>query len=344
MKIHFHQPPEAQRIGGLDAAIQSLERALVGAGHCVEIDPSNVPGNAEIAHFHGLWQPRFRKLAATYREHRVPYIVSPHGMLERWAFRHKWWKKLPYWHLVERPWIKRAASVLTTAGSERLRLTSFLPHTRVDVLPLGMTDEQRPDYGNARAVLGWKADDFVLLFLSRIHPKKGLDLLLRALTRLPSDTLRAMRLVVVGPEEDAGYAQTCRTFAEAHRHELPTVDWLGAVWGDARWSYLQGADLLCLPSHSENFGLVVLEACQVGTPVLTSDQTPWPAHLLPHRGHIAAPQVESLAASLLKILSQKQITPEARQALSAWAFANFAWSTLAARYSHLYSDLVRAES
>ena len=85
MRLHFHEPPAAQKVGGLDAAIRSLQNAMVKLGHSVEVNP--VAGKADAAHFHGMWQSGFPSLASEYRALDVPYIVSPHGMLEPWAWK-----------------------------------------------------------------------------------------------------------------------------------------------------------------------------------------------------------------------------------------------------------------
>ena len=129
MKLHFHEPPPAQKTGGLDAAIRSLQAAMEKLGHTVEVNP--VAGVADAAHFHGMWQPGFPSLASQYRVLGVPCVVSPHGMLEPWAWLHKRWKKLPYWHLIEKRWTRRAACILATAKIEAERLLRFFPQTRI---------------------------------------------------------------------------------------------------------------------------------------------------------------------------------------------------------------------
>ena len=95
MKLHFHQPPPAQRAGGLDAAIRSLQSALEALGHEVIVNPHKMSVQPDAAHFHGLWQPAYRSAARHYAGQNIPFVVSPHGMLEPWAWRHKRWKKLP---------------------------------------------------------------------------------------------------------------------------------------------------------------------------------------------------------------------------------------------------------
>lgn len=332
--IHFHEPPPAQKIGGLEAAITSLREALERAGAKIVMNPTE-PGGADCAHFHGLWQPRFPALARAYAARGIPYVVSPHGMLEPWAWRHRRWKKWPYWHLVEKRWTRRAAAALATGAPEAERQRRFFPTTRIENLPLGLTGTARPDYAGARTRLGWKEDELVLLFLSRIHEKKGLDLLLQALQRLPPSSLQHVRLVIVGPEEQPAYAARCRAIAQQAASRL-RVEWSGAVWGDERWPYLQGADLFCLPTHSENFGLAVLEALQVGTPVLTTTETPW-ASVLRERGYICTPAVDNVQRALTDFFAAP--SKISRPALADWAWAEYHWDTLAPRYLSLYSAL-----
>ena len=340
MKIRFFEPPEDQKVGGLNAAIESLRIALEKLGHEVRINgDAPTRGDTDAVHFHGLWQRNFPALAAACRRENIPFVVSPHGMLEPWARRKKWWKKWPYFQLIEKRWIAKAACVLATAQPEADRLAHFFPRSRIESLPLGLTAEKRPDHAAARARLGWGTEETVLLFLSRIHEKKGLDLLLRALAELHGTLPSATRLVIVGPEEQPEYAARCREFIAQNAQRLPRTDWLGAVWGEDRWSYFQGADLFCLPTHSENFGLAVLEACQVGTPALTTTETPWADTLGSGRGFIARPEVAGIRAQLARFFSEPPGSAEERAALAAWAWENYDWAKLAPRYAALYAGL-----
>ena len=357
MKIHFFEPPAVQKVGGLDAAIQSMRTALQALGHEVSINSDAIAfGENTRVHFHGLWQRNFPALARECARLGVPYVVSPHGMLEPWARRTKWWKKWPYFQLVEKRWVAGAACVLATAKPEADRLARFFPHTRIDSLPLGLTADKRPDYASARARLGWNADETVLLFLSRIHEKKGLDLLLSALTECEADTpvrtetprtgvsASRTRLVIIGPEEQPEYAARCRDFIARNATRLPRTDWIGPVWGEDRWSYFQGADLFCLPTHSENFGLAVLEACQVGTPALTTTETPWADTLGSGRGFIARPETADIRAQLARFFATPRQDETERTALAEWAWKNFDWPELAPRYAAMYSSLGKSDA
>ena len=339
MNVHFFQPPSPQRVGGLDAAIISLRGAIERHGWTVD-DSLPPAGGGHVVHFHGLWQRNFPALARECKRRRIPYVVSPHGMLEPWARRQKWWKKWPYFQLIEKKWIAGAACVLATGKPEADRLARFFPRSRIESLTLGLTADKRPDYAAARARLGWSADETVLLFLSRIHEKKGLDLLLPALAELHGTGPGATRLVIVGPEEQPAYAASCRDFIARNAARLPRTDWIGAVWGEDRWSYFQGADLFCLPTHSENFGLAVLEACQVGTPALTTTETPWADTLTAGRGYIARPEVADIRSQLARFFSMPRSTANERAAIAAWAWENYDWAKLAPRYAALYASLL----
>jgi glycosyltransferase involved in cell wall biosynthesis len=337
MKVHFFQPPPAQRIGGLDAAILGLRTALERSGVSVTEDQPT-PGGDSVVHFHGLWQPAHAKQARLLREQGIPYIVSPHGMLEPWAWRHKWWKKWPYFHLVEKRYLAQASAILATGPKEASRLRNFAPKQRIESLPLGLTGEAKPNYKTARQQLGWGSEEIVLLYLSRLHVKKGPDLLLRALASMKWPAVT--RLVIVGDGE-RGFVDSLKNFASDHAGELPRLDWAGAVWGDARWKYFQAADLFCLPTHSENFGLAVLEATQVGTPSLTTVDTPWAEELAGGRGYIGHPRVDSLREMLTRFFAAPRATPAQRTELSDWAWNRFAWDALAPGYIALYESLLK---
>jgi glycosyltransferase involved in cell wall biosynthesis len=337
VKLVFYVPPAEQRVGGLDSAIQGLRGALKAQGIAVLDEvPDNTDGET-VVHFHGLWQPAHIRVARRCFERGIPYLVSPHGMLESWAWRHKWWKKWPYFRLIEKRHLARAGALLATGEPEALRLRKFLPGQRIETVPLGLTSDARPDYANARAKLGWKPEERVLLFLSRIHVKKGLNLLIEALASMPPPA--STRLVIVG-EGDPAYVRSLQRYAEEHAAKLPAIEWKGAVWGDARWSYFQGADLFCLPTHSENFGLAVLEACQTGTPALTTTETPWATVLASGHGFIGKPTVESVRQLLSEFFRQPPWDERQRVDLSDWAHAKYDWKVLGPQYAAIYAGLM----
>ncbi|MBL9170487.1 MAG: glycosyltransferase [Verrucomicrobiales bacterium] len=334
MNIRFLGPKAGGQVGGIESAMNGLSQALQNLGVSV-IPTADVKDAEAVHHFHGLWNFNNSKLGQCLRLHKRSYVVSPHGMLEPWAFRHRGWKKIPYFWLVERGFLLGAKRVFVTSRMESDNFRLILPQVPVEVLPLGCIDRRGPDFKGARQRLGWGKDEKVLLFLSRIDKKKGLDLLLAALNG--RSDWSGWRLVIVG-DGDPDYLASLKDSVDKANRNLPRIEWIGPIWGEARWAYLQGSDLLCLPTYSENFGLVVLEALHVGTPVLTTDQTPW----VDDRGlqglFIAKPNVLSIQAELLNartMLARGWLDSD-RKSLALWAADKFSWHLLGPSYTAAY--------
>lgn len=229
---------------------------------------------------HGLWQYHGRAVHAALRATDTPYFVFPHGMLDPWfrrAYPLKHAKKWAYWHLCERRVLRDAAAVLFTCDEERrLARESFRPYEcRERVVAYGTA---APDGDAARERTAWETalpelgDRPFWLFLGRIHPKKGVDLLLQAYARLAAVSDNPLpALVLAGPCSDGAYRTTLETLIA----EMPArgrVFWAGMLEGERKWGALRAAEAFVLPSHQENFGIAVVEALSAGTPVLISRQ------------------------------------------------------------------------
>jgi glycosyltransferase involved in cell wall biosynthesis len=221
---------------------------------------------------HGLWQYHGVSALAVARQLGKPYYVFPHGMLDPWFKREfpiKHCKKQVYWLSMERSILRHAKEVLFTSDHERKRaIATFWPPVRYrsSVLPLGVqrapadTEPLRQEFLNQFPRLRNRR---FLLFLGRLHPKKGCDLLMPAMAQLSSQ----IELVIAGPESTRAYGEYLRRLAK----NLP-VTFTGMLQAQMKWGALASADSLILPSHQENFGLVVAEALAFGLPVLISNQ------------------------------------------------------------------------
>lgn len=337
MRIGFYIPPEKQRVGGLDLAISALRQALEESGSEVVID-AMAPAGLDVVHFHGLWQPRFLALARACQRLKIPFVVSPHGMLEPWAWRHKWWKKWAYFHLLEWSFINAASGILATSSLEKAHLARYNFTCPITEISLGLPENVRPGYFEARSELGWSDEEFILLYLSRIHPKKGLHLLLSALTSIGKN-IPKLRLVVVGDGE-AAYLSRIRRFIGTHASHLPPIDFIGPIWGDAKWKFFRGADLFCLPSYSENFGLAILESCQVGTPVLTTTGTPWTTFLTNNGFPVAQPNLTGISEALGRHLALGKIGMQKRLSFAESTYSQFSWSSISRTYREYYESIV----
>ena len=339
MTVLFAEPPPEHAEGGINLAMSMLETYLDHAGIPLHRNLSSsgldaVDPSTDVVHFHGLWQVDQTWMSFQCRRRGIPYVVSPHGMLEPWAWNHKRWKKRPYYHLFESAHLNGAQAVLATSDLEANNLSSFIDAAPIVPIPLALPDDVPPDYEAARRELGWPDDETVLVYLSRVHEKKGMHVLLQALAGL-DDVPHRTRLVVVGDGPD-DYLDRLHRIATEHAATLPSVDWIGPVWGEKKWRYLQGADLFCLPTHSENFGLVVLEASQVGTPVLTTNQTPWGFLEDWNAGIVTVPELDAVRDALRRFFDAFSWDDAARRRFAERTRARFNLSVVGPQYVDLY--------
>ena len=223
---------------------------------------------------HGLWQYPGTVTRTVSRRAGKPYFVYPHGMLDPWFRRTyplKHFKKVLFWRLRQGRILRDAKAVcFTTEEEKRLARGTFRPYRCNEAVtglgvaePPGEPDAQREAFFGRFPDL---RDRRILLFLGRIHRKKGIDLLLKAFGELASGD---ERLVLAGPNEDGVHADELKRLGKPFADR---VTWAGMLRGDQKWGALRVADALILPSHQENFGMVVAEALAVGTPVLLTDK------------------------------------------------------------------------
>jgi glycosyltransferase involved in cell wall biosynthesis len=208
----------------------------------------------------------------------VPYFVFTHGMVDPWfrrAYPLKHLAKQAFWLVGEGRLLKGATSVLFTCEEERRKARGqFWGHggyTETVVgygasAPPARTDELDRAFRNAVPALG---DRPYLLFLSRIHAKKGCDLLIEAFARVAAEQPH-IDLVMAGPDQ-TGWRSDLEALA-GQRGVSSRIHWTGPIYGAAKWGALYGADAFVLTSHSENFGIAVAEALGCGTPVVISDK------------------------------------------------------------------------
>ena len=235
-----------------------------------------------LAHDHdvvivqGLWQYHALVTWRALRGTGIPYFVYPHGMLDPWfkrAYPLKHLKKWAYWLLADYRVLRDAKAVLFTTENERLlaRQSFWLYRAREVVVGYG-TSAPPADAERQRTAFLERFPHLrgqrILLFLSRIHPKKGVDLLIEAFASVAfSDP--TLQLVIAGPDQvglQAGLQQRAAALGIADR-----ITWPGMLSGELKWGAYRHAELFCLPSHQENFGIVVAEALACGLPVAIAE-------------------------------------------------------------------------
>jgi glycosyltransferase involved in cell wall biosynthesis len=225
----------------------------------------------------GLWQYHSFGTWCALHESKFKYFIFTHGMLDPWSKRQyplKHLKKWLYWPWAEYRVLRDAQAVLFTSEEERrlARQSFWLYRCRETVVkygtaaPSGDPEAQKQIFLARYPELRGKR---LLLFMSRIHPKKGCDLLIRAFARVLGRA-NNWRLVMAGPDQMA-WKKRLIELAETVGID-DRICWTGMLTGDLKWGLLRSAEVLALPSHSENFGIVVAEALACGLPVLISDR------------------------------------------------------------------------
>ena len=232
----------------------------------------------DVVVLHGLWNYTSFGSWRGLRKGSTPYYIFAHGMMDPW-FREKYplkhFAKQIFWTLAEGRVLRDAQSVLFTCEEERVRARGVFkghPYKERVVLfgtadPEGAPERQIDVFRSAFPDL---CDRRFLLFLSRVHPKKGCDLLIRAFAELASELPADLDLVIAGPDQ-VGWLPELHSLAQKLGIG-PRVHWPGMLKGDVKWGAFRSGAALILPSHQENFGFVVAEAMACSTPVLVSDK------------------------------------------------------------------------
>lgn len=286
-------------------------------------------GVPDVIHDNGLWLPHNHRIASYARRMEIPRIVSPRGMLEPWAMRHKRLKKWIAWRAYQKRDLDRAARLHAATAVEAATVAALdidVPVTvipnGVDVPPLRSRDYVRP------------AAQKTAVFLGRVYPVKGLPLLVDAWARVRPE---GWRLIIAGPDEAGHMAQVKQAVERASLSEV--VSLTGPVTGEAKADLLRNATLFILPSHSESFGMAVAEALASGLPVLTTTSVPWQQLSSAGCGWRVAATPEALAGGLaIATGTPVDVLREMGGRGRAMVETEFQWRAVASRMLSLYED------
>ena len=246
----------------------------------------------DVVHVNGIWMLHTWIAQREAQRMGIRTFVMPHGMLEPWILGRHRLRKRAALMLYQGRALRQADGLVATAESEKAQLLRLGFNHSVSTIPNGI---------DARAIslrTDWGARGRVL-FLSRIHPKKGIELLMEAAAMM-GDALRGCTITIAG-EGDAAYVSELKARAAASGL-CCTFNFVGGVYGDDKWRLLREADVFALPTLSENFGIVVAEALACGTPVITTKGAPWADLTARGCGWWIDRSAETLAAALKQAL------------------------------------------
>ena len=294
-------------------------------------------GATDVVHIHGMWEQIQFDASNLSAQQKVPYVITPHGMLDPWSLSHNRLVKLIYLKLRMKRRLNLAAAIHYTARIEADLCTSLgikassiieplgIELSGFDLLPMGR-DTTREELG----LMGQK----VIVFLGRLFPGKGIDRLIMVLAKLPP----TVSLLVVGPDAN-GYRCELEVLASSSGVEQRVI-FTGALAGSKKLAALQAADLFCLPSDHENFGLAVVESLAVGTPVVISDQVAIHHEIEQAKvGAVVRNDIGQLASVLRRWLDDDALRKAASARALVFSRQTYDWNRIAERWAGHYERI-----
>ncbi len=286
-------------------------------------------GRIDIMHSHSLWMMPNVYPGQACQHGRCRLVVSPRGTLSSWALGRNALQKRIFWRWIQEPALRNAACFHATAESEYedirgrgFRQPICIVPNGIDLPPL----EQTTRDGRRQ-----------ILFLGRIHPTKGVDVLLRA-WQVVAPRFPQWELCIVGPEE-GGYLAQMQALA-AHLR-LDRIEFPGPIYGAEKLRAYRQASLFVLPTYSENFGMAVVEALAAGTPAVVTQGAPWAGLVEQGAGWWIEIGLDSLVACLEQALSTSpQRLKQMGRAGHEWMQRDFSWERIGRQFLAAYRWLL----
>ena len=295
--------------------------------------------DADVVHIHSLYLFHVWAAARACRRHRKPYLLRPHGTLDPFIRRRRRLAKRVLGALFQDRVIRDAAALHWTAAEEAELAAPATFGAPGVVIPNGLdlsAYATLPPEGGLRRRLPETAGRRIVLFLSRLNFKKGLDLLIPAFARVAARR-GDLHLVIAGPDD--GMEQAARGWAAA-QGVADRVSFPGLLSGTAKLEAFRDASCFVLPSYSENFGIAVAEAMACGLPVLISDKVNiWREIAAAEAGLVVAPDIAAVAAGLETLLGDPAAAAAMGTRARSFVARHYDWTEIAVRLEAVYRAL-----
>jgi glycosyltransferase involved in cell wall biosynthesis len=293
-----------------------------------------------LAHIHAVFNHSSVAAAHACRKAGVPYVVRPLGTLDPWSMTQKSLRKRLFWQVSGKGMLRRASAVHYTSEVEKRATEELFDLNHGKVIALGIDGEVSNAFGKDRLneYFPLLARDPYLLVMSRLHPKKGLDVLLDAFLSLVQDKRwERWRLVIAG-DGTADYVLKLKNKVKSQRERILLTGWLE---GEKKAAVLSGAALLVLPSYQENFGLCVMEALSNSVPVLVSPHVNLAEEIVSaNAGWVAEVDKDQLEARLAQVLGDHEELKRRGRAGKELS-ERYSWEAAGKGLKELYEDISR---
>lgn len=296
-------------------------------------------GEAEFIHLHGVWEPILRAAAKIASSTGIPYAVAPHGMLYPWSLHKKWLKKQIAMALGYRRMLNRAAFLHALNADEKEAIELLKLQPRIEILHNGIFPgeiEALPPRGEFYAAHPELAGKPYILFLSRLHPGKGLHYLADAMAILTKDSVD-VRLVVAGPDfgAKAAFEQQVQRLGIADR-----VHVVGPIYGSAKTTAMVDATCFCLPSEHETFSMAITEAMGCGLAVVISENCHFSEVAEVGAGRMVKLDAKELAEALRHAITNPDTREKMGAAGRALVKLRFTWPRIAEQAVKAYERVL----
>ena len=295
--------------------------------------------NYDIVHTNAIFS--YPILAAHWicQFRKVPYISAPHGMMEPWALAYKAWKKKLYFSFLEKPLLQRSQALQMTASTESRHVKSLGLKTRLVFIPNGI---HREDFASLPSPeifyqeFPQTRNKTLIIFLGRIDPKKGLDLLAPAFAQALKEFPDA-HLIVAGPD-NTGFLPTAENyFIKAGCRDA--VTFTGMLTGTLKYAALAAADIYVAPSYSEGFSMSVLEGMATGLPCVITTGCNFPEAGMAKAASIVDIDAGKIADALIQLLQEPIAAQEMGDRAREFILDNYTWDRIAAKMVAVYQDI-----
>lgn len=282
----------------------------------------------DFIHIHDLWQPVLAMAAHQARKHKIPYAISPRGTLNQWSLVQKAFKKQLSLRLMWKSILGQAAFLHALNTQEATQIRNLGLPTPIVVAANGVFPSQfetLPTAGSFRSTLPKLRDKRFILFLSRLHKNKGLDILIDAFSQIALQN-PDVDLVIAGPDEGAGTTLG----ALIDRHSLmDRVHLVGPLYGTSKLAAFRDATAFCLPSRGEAFSMAIIEAMAAGLPVVISEKCNFPEVHDASAGVVVPLTPTAIAQGLTALLNNESLRTNIARKGQSLIRTNYSWEAIA---------------